>query len=279
MKAALLQITSTDDPSANADMLSARLAEAAAEGAGFVLTPEVSNCVSMNRAHQGQVLRTEAEDRTLARMRNEAAKHGIWLSLGSLALKTGGPRFANRSFVIAPDGSIAARYDKIHMFDVELGSGEHYRESSGYEPGTETALAETPFGCLGLTICYDLRFPHLFRSLAQAGASIILVPSAFAVPTGEAHWQTLLRARAIECGAFVLAAAQCGTHPASAGKSRRTYGHSLAVSPWGEILAEAGATPQTLYLTLDEALSTEARQKIPALQHDRSYSEPNGPDH
>lgn len=254
-------------------MLSKRVTEAADNGAGFVLTPEVSNCVSVDRAHQQKVLRSEDDDPMLAAMRRIAADRGLWLSLGSLALKTEEDRFANRSFLIGPDGGIGARYDKIHMFDVDL-SDEIFRESAAFRPGDTAVSVPTPFAKIGLTICYDLRFAYLFRALAKAGAQVITVPAAFAPSTGRAHWEPLLRARAIETGCYVLAAAQCGTHPASVGRERATHGHAMAVSPWGEVLQEAGGSPETLYVDLDLDQVTEARRKVPALSHDRPFDGP-----
>ncbi|HEY9040310.1 MAG TPA: carbon-nitrogen hydrolase family protein [Roseovarius sp.] len=276
MKAALVQLCSSDDPAANLSVTTALIEEAVAGGAGFVLTPEVTNCVSASRTRQMDVLRTEGEDTTLAALRDLAAARGIWLLIGSLALKTedAAGRFANRSFLIAPDGSIAARYDKIHMFDVTISDSESYRESAGYRPGTRAVLADMPFGLLGVTICYDVRFPHLYRNLAQAGARVLTVPSAFSPVTGAAHWETLLRARAIETGAYVLAPAQTGTHSASQGKPRQTYGHSLAISPWGEVLADGGTAPGVIYVDLDMAEVAQARQRIPALMHDPGFDGP-----
>ncbi len=276
MKAALIQLCSSDDPSANLPITTALIDEAVAGGADFVLTPEVTNCVSASRTHQENVLRTEAEDATLAALRDLAAARGIWLLIGSLALKTedANGRFANRSILIAPNGAIAARYDKIHMFDVTISDSESYRESAGYRPGTQAVLADMPFGSLGMTICYDVRFAHLYRNLAQAGAHVLTVPSAFSPVTGAAHWETLLRARAIETGCYVLAPAQTGTHRASQGKPRQTYGHSLAVSPWGEVLADGGAAPGVIYVDLDMAEVAQARQRIPALMHDPGFDGP-----
>ncbi|GGL55518.1 carbon-nitrogen hydrolase family protein [Wenxinia marina] len=276
MRAALLQLTSGDDPAANLPPLLAMVDSAVAGGAGFVLTPEVTNCVSGSRPRQVEVLRGEDEDPTLAALREAAARHGIWLSVGSLALKTDDPdgRFANRSFLIGPDGGIAARYDKIHMFDVNVSETETYRESAGYRPGGEAVVADTPFGRVGLTVCYDVRFPHLYRALAQAGAGILLVPAAFSPVTGAAHWEPLLRARAIECGAWVLAAAQTGTHPTSTDRVRRTHGHSLAVSPWGEVVADGGTEPGIAYVDLDPSAVADARRRVPSLSHDRPWDGP-----
>lgn len=270
-KAALLQLTSTDDPDRNLTTIRSMIAEAAENGARFILTPEATNCISLSRQHQMEVLEHEASDLTLSTLRKDAAKLGVWLSIGSLAVKTSDSdgRLANRSFMIAPSGDIAARYDKAHMFDVQLSDTESYRESSGYRPGTKAVVCDTDFGRVGLSICYDLRFPYLYRMLAKAGAAVLLVPSAFAVPTGRAHWETLLRARAIETGCYVLAAAQTGDHG-----GRHTWGHSIAVSPWGEVLADAGQAPGIVYVTLDLAKVTEARQKVPSLTHDCELSPP-----
>ena len=231
--AALIQLTSSDDPAANLPQTEALIREAAARGARLALTPEVTNIVSMSRARQRAVLTTEAEDMTLARLRAVAAELEIWLLIGSLALagETADGRFVNRSFLIAPDGVVAARYDKIHMFDARPTEGQTYRESSGYRPGTRAVIAPTPLGRIGMTICYDMRFPELYARLARGGAQILTAPSAFTRPTGAAHWEPLLRARAIETGCYMLAPAQCGVHPSSEGPSRETWGRSLAVAP------------------------------------------------
>ena len=276
MRAALVQMTATDAPETNLALAGAALDAAAADGAGFVLTPEVTNCVSASRARQVEVLRPEASDPVLAGLRDRAAKRGVWLLIGSLALKTDDPdgRFANRSFLIAPDGAIAARYDKIHMFDVTLSEAERYRESDGFRPGNRAVVADTPFARIGLSICYDLRVPQLYRALAGAGAQILTVPAAFAVATGRAHGEVLLRARAIETGAFVLAPAQCGTHPATTGRARETWGHSLAVAPWGEVLADAGDRPGVALVDLDLDRVAEARGRVPSLSHDRDFGTP-----
>ena len=275
MKTALLQLTSSDDPAQNLATVAVMIADAVAMGASFVCTPEVTNCVSMDRAHQRRVLQHQDDDLTLAGLRAAAQKHGIWLSIGSLALKGGeGDRFVNRSFLIDPDGEIAETYDKIHMFDVQVSETETYAESSGYAPGDRAVVADMGLAKVGLTICYDLRFPHLHRELAKAGADILLVPSAFSPVTGAAHWEPLLRARAIETGCFVIAAAQTGTHSASTGKVRQTYGHSLVVSPWGEVLADAGIETGVTFVDLDLADVAQSRQRIPALTHDREFSGP-----
>lgn len=212
----------------------------------------------------------------LAALRDQAANNGTSILVGSLALSDplGDGRFVNRSFLIAPSGDIVARYDKLHMFDVSISDTETYRESAGYRPGAHAVLADVAGVTVGLTICYDVRFPYLYRDLAQAGAQIITIPSAFAPDTGAAHWEVLLRARAIETGGFVLAPAQCGTHSVTRGRSRQTFGHSLAVDPWGKILADGGDLPGTTLVDLDLKAVDDARRRIPSLTHDRKY----GPD-
>lgn len=273
MRTALIQLNSSDDPAHNLDATAHLIEAAAADGAQFVLTPEVTNCVSGDRAHQSRVLLHEQDDPTLAGLRDRAARHGIWLLVGSLALKTrdADGRFANRSFLIDPAGDITARYDKIHMFDVAVSETEIYHESKGYRPGERAVLAQMPFGLLGMTICYDLRFAHLYRHLAQAGASVITVPSAFSRATGVAHWETLLRARAIETGSYLLAPAQTGVHAAQVGKSRATWGHSLIVDPWGDVVSDAGALPGVIHVDLDLAKVTKARASIPAMTQETEF--------
>lgn len=215
----------------------------------------------------------EGEDRTLAAIRAEAKRSGAWVLIGSLALSdpSGDGRFVNRSFLISPSGEIVARYDKMHMFDVTISETESYHESAGYRPGSNAVLAEVAGVAVGLTVCYDLRFPYLYRDLAQAGARILTIPSAFAPDTGAAHWEVLLRARAIETGSFVLAPAQCGSHAAARGRTRQTYGHSLAVDPWGTILADGGVVPGVTLVDLDLKAVDDARRRIPSLMHDRDY--------
>jgi deaminated glutathione amidase len=276
MRAALVQLNVGEDPAVNLPATLNHIRHAAAGGAEFVLTPECTNALSGNRRHQQSVLRDEDVDPTLAALRNEAARSGIWLLVGSLGVLTqdADGRFANRSFLIAPSGEIAARYDKIHMFDVNVSETEIYRESSAYRPGAKAVLADAGFAKIGMTVCYDLRFPHLFRGLAQAGAQIFTVPAAFNHITGAAHWEVLLRARAIETGCFVLAPAQTGFHSEAEGKGRRTFGHSLAVSPWGEILADAGVEPGVTFVDLDLAEVAKARNRVPCLSHDREFSTP-----
>lgn len=276
MKAALVQLTSSDDPVANLPVTLDLIDEAARRGATFVLTPEVTNCVSQDRARQMAVLQHEAEDVTLAALRDAAQAKGIWLSIGSLALKTDDPdgRFANRSFLIDPNGQIAAWYDKIHMFDVTVSDRESYRESAGYRPGTRAVVADAGFAKIGLTVCYDVRFAYLYRTLAQAGAEVLLIPSAFSPVTGAAHWEPLLRARAIETGSYVLAAAQTGTHAAQSGKPRQTYGHAMAISPWGEVLVDMGTDCGIALVDLDPREVSQSRKRIAALTHDRPFEGP-----
>ena len=276
MRAGLVQLSVTDDPAANLPVTLGLVRQAASAGAGFVLTPECTNLLSSDRAWQAEALRHEAEDETLAALRAEADRLGIWLLIGSLGLKTDDPdgRFANRSFLIAPDGAIAARYDKIHMFDVDVSATERYRESEGYRPGTRAVMADAGFARLGMAVCYDLRFAYLFRALAKAGAEVLTVPAAFNDTTGAAHWEPLLRARAIETGCYVLAPAQCGEHASHGGKPRRTHGHSLAVGPWGEVLADGGAEPGISLVDLHLSEVARASARVPALHHDRAFEGP-----
>ena len=276
MRVALLQLTVTDDPAANLAATLQLFDQAVAAGAAFVLTPEMTNALSSSRSHQAAIFRPEDQDETLAALRAAAAAAGVWLLIGSLGIRTADVdgRFANRSFLIGPDGGIVARYDKIHMFDVNVTETEVYRESAGYRPGENAVVAATPFGPVGLSICYDLRFAYLFRALAQAGARILTVPAAFNHLTGAAHWEVLLRARAIETGCFVLAPAQTGFHGESHGKGRRTHGHSLIVAPWGEVLADGGTEPGVILADLDLAEVDRARARIPALTHDRRFGLP-----
>lgn len=276
MRVGLLQLNSSDDPAANLAVTAGMISEAAQQGATFVLTPEVTNCVSANRAWQTDVLRPEDEDETLAALRRQAADLGVWVLIGSLAVKTSDPdeRFANRSFLLSPKGDIVAWYDKIHMFDVQVSETETYRESAGYRPGTRAVVADTDFASIGMTICYDVRFPYLYRKLAQAGAMILTVPSAFSPVTGAAHWHTLLRARAIETGCYVLAPAQTGSHLASQGRSRNTYGHSLIVAPWGEVVADGGREPGVIVADLDLSKIQTARSKVPSFSADQMFEGP-----
>ena len=276
MRAGLVQLSVTDDPQANLPGTLEMVRRAAADGAGFILTPEVTNCVSASRSHQLRVLSSEAGDRTLTAMREAAARYGVWLLIGSLALKStdGEGRFHNRSFLLDPSGGIVARYDKIHMFDVNVSETETYRESEGFRPGDQAVLARTPFARIGMTVCYDLRFPCLYRSLAQAGAEVLTVPAAFSPVTGAAHWESLLRARAIENGAWVLAPAQTGEHAARSGRARRTHGHSRVVAPWGEVVVDAGKAPGVVFADLDMEAVRSARARVPSLEHDREFGGP-----
>ncbi|HCQ66701.1 MAG TPA: amidohydrolase [Rhodobacteraceae bacterium] len=272
MRAGLIQLSSGPDPEANLAITRGFLRDAAAAGANLVLTPEVTNIVTAERAHLAAMVHPENSDPTLAALCDEAGRQGLWLLIGSLALRTDDPdgRFANRSFLVSPEGRIAARYDKIHMFDVDLSQTERYRESAAFRPGARAVMAETPIARIGLSICYDLRFPGLYRRLAQAGAEILTVPSAFTRETGKAHWESLLRARAIENGAFVLAPAQTGENA----NGRATHGHSLAVSPSGEVLADAGTEPCVTLVDFDLASVDHARRRVPSLHHDREFLGP-----
>lgn len=276
MRAGLVQLTVGDDPAENLPETVALLRAAVQGGAGFVLTPECTNALSSNRARQRERFRLEDQDQTLAALRDEAARAGIWLLIGSLGVLTEDPdgRFANRSFLIGPDGAIAARYDKIHMFDVNVSETEVYRESAGYRPGNRAVLADTPFARIGMTVCYDIRFPHLYRHLAKAGAEVITVPAAFNHITGAAHWEVLLRARAIETGCYILAPAQTGFHAEKDGKGRRTHGHSLIVAPWGEVISDAGTEPGVTFADIDLAEVASARDRVPSLSHDRDFAGP-----
>ncbi|MCT4556875.1 MAG: carbon-nitrogen hydrolase family protein [Pelagimonas sp.] len=276
MRVAVLQMTSSDDPVANLAMVSDMLQQAADQGAQMALTPEVTNCLSNSRSHQNAVLQPEEGNDFLNGLQDSARRLGLWVLAGSLGIKSNPPepRFANRSYMISPTGEITARYDKIHMFDVQVTPEETYRESDGFAPGDQAVLARTDLAAVGMTICYDVRFGYLHRTLAKAGAQILTVPAAFSPGTGPAHWQPLLQARAIETGCFVLAPAQTGTHPAQTGKSRRTYGHSMIISPWGEVILDAGTDPGVFIADLDLTQVTEARHKVPALTHDRQFEAP-----
>ncbi|MFY0646319.1 carbon-nitrogen hydrolase family protein [Sulfitobacter geojensis] len=276
MQCAILQLNVSDDPVANLAITLDMFRKAVAQGAQFILTPEVTNCVSTSRAHQQEVLQFEADDITLAALRAEAKAAGVWLLIGSLGLKTGDAdkRFANRSFMIGPDGGIVAKYDKIHMFDVQISETETWRESEGYRPGDRAVLARTDFAKIGMSVCYDVRFSHLYRALAKAGAQILTVPAAFSPVTGAAHWHALLRARAIESGCFVIAPAQTGTHASAVHKTRDTYGHSLVVDPWGEVLLDAGTASGVYTFALDMEKGEAARRKVPSLANARDFSGP-----
>ncbi len=265
MRAAILQMTSGIDPAANAGTLTDAVERAAAEGAAMLFTPEMSGLLDRDRARAARSIAREDDDRVLAAVRDAAAKAGIWVHLGSLALRRDDGRLANRGFVIDSSGEIRARYDKLHLFDVDLPSGESWRESAAYAGGEGAVVVDTPLGRLGLTICYDLRFPDLFRALGDAGATILAVPAAFTRPTGAAHWHVLLRARAIEAAAFVIAAAQTGDHE----DGRATYGHSLAIDPWGDVLCDMGEAAGLSLVALDPARLADVRARIPVLAHRR----------
>ena len=270
-KAACIQLNAGREVEPNIRAAGELVRRARDAGADLIMTPEVSDMIEPKRALREEKARAEAAHPMLAAFRDLARETGAHLLLGSIIVRTEGDgRLANRSFLIAPDGNILARYDKIHMFDVDLPGGESYRESAVFKPGEGTALAALPWGVLGLTVCYDLLFPHLYRALAQGGADFLTVPSAFTVPTGKAHWHVLLRARAIENGCFVFAPAQCGEHA----EGRKTYGHSLIVAPWGEVLAEAGEEPGFILAEIDPAKIAEARRAVPSLGHDRPFVAP-----
>jgi predicted amidohydrolase len=268
--AACVQLRSTGDVAENIRQTSQFVREAAAGGARFVATPEITNIMAQDNRAKLAATFDEAHDPALPVFAELAKELKVWLSIGSMHIKVSPEKTANRSFLFAPDGTIRARYDKIHLFDVTVAAGESYRESTQVEGGHEAVLADTEFGAIGITVCYDLRFPQLYRRLAKKGAFAFTIPSAFTVPTGEAHWHVLLRARAIENGAFVIAAAQGGLHA----NGRKTYGHSLIVAPWGEVLAEAGTEPGVIFAKIDPALSAEARGRIPNLEHDREFTGP-----
>src|SRR3954452_24662537 len=266
--AAMVQMRPSLSPQASFKQAEGLIREAAAQGADYVQIPEVSNLIQKNRKALFELLAPEDEDLSLKAYRELARELKIYLHVGSLALRATPERAVNRSFLIAPDGGILASYDKIHMFDIELDGGESYRESANYQPGETAVISDLPWGRIGLTICYDVRFPALYRALAESGASFLTVPSAFTVRTGEAHWHTLLRARAIENGCFVFAAAQAGTHESK----RQSYGHSLIVDPWGVVLAEGGVEPGLVMARIDPAKVETARKSIPSLQHGRRFS-------
>jgi predicted amidohydrolase len=264
----LVQMCTSRNVEKNLVEASRLIREAALGGASYVQTPEVTTLMELDRARLFAETRPEEGNAAVAHFRTLARELGIWLHIGSMAVLAKPDKIANRSFLMTPDGAIAARYDKIHMFDVQLPDGESYRESKSFQAGHLAVLAELPWGWLGLTICYDLRFPTLYRALAKAGASFIAIPSAFTVPTGQAHWHTLIRARAIETQCFVFAAAQAGEHE----NGRRTFGHSLVVSPWGGILAEGdGVNASVIFADVELEAVAEARRRVPSLEHDQPF--------
>src|SRR5580658_3382157 len=266
-KVGLVQMRSGLDPQANLASLIAAVDEAKRSGADYVQTPEMTNILALKRDDLFANIVDEEHDPTLATLRELAQKLSIYIHIGSLAIKVTPEKAANRAFVIDRNGDIAARYDKIHMFDVDLAGGESYRESNNYRPGDLAVIADLPWGRLGVTVCYDLRFPALYRALAEAGASFLAIPSAFTRQTGEAHWHVLQRARAIENGSFVFAAAQGGRHE----NGRETFGHSLVVDPWGRILAEGGTDPGLILAEIDPAEVAVARGRVPSLSHGRRF--------
>lgn len=268
LKVALVQMTAGRDPAANLPGVLAAIDAAAKAGAGLVATPEMTLMMELDRAEALAKSHAQADDPAIPAFAAAAQRHRIWLLIGSLALKIAPDRLVNRSLLFDPSGRLAAHYDKIHMFDVDLADGESFRESRLYQPGGAAAMAQTPWGGLGLTVCYDLRFPYLYRQLAQAGAALISVPAAFTKQTGTAHWHVLLRARAIETGCFIIAPAQTGRHETG----RETYGHSLVVAPWGDVLADGGTEPGMVLADLDFSLVAQARQRVPSLRHDRAFA-------
>ncbi len=272
MKIAVLQMTSGIDPAANAAVIETAIADAAAQGAAMLFTPEMSGLLDANGARAAAQVREEAHDQVLARVRTAAEKAAIWVHLGSLAVDEGGGdgRWANRAFVIDARGEIVARYDKVHLFDVDLPTGESWRESSRYVPGQRATVVDTPVGRMGLSICYDMRFPSLFQSLSGAGATVLSVPAAFTVPTGQAHWHTLLRARAIENACWLVAAAQTGTHE----DGRKTYGHSLVVDPWGKVVLDMETASGLAICEIDPAAVDDVRARIPVIAHRRAVAAP-----
>lgn len=263
----LVQMCTGRDVERNVRDASALVREAASGGARYVQTPEVTTLMELDRERLFALTKPEAGNPALAAFTSLASDLGIYLHIGSMGVLLDNGRIANRSYLIGPNGDIVARYDKIHMFDVELPGGESYKESRNYEPGRQAVVADLPWGGLGLTICYDLRFPYLHRALAKAGARYIAAPAAFTKTTGQAHWHILLRARAIESQCFVFAAAQGGMHE----HGRETYGHSLVIAPWGEVLAEGGIHPSVIFADVRSGLVDEARARVPSLTHDRSF--------
>jgi predicted amidohydrolase len=268
--AACVQMTSEREFEPNIKAAGDLVRRARDAGADFIMTPEITGMFEPKRDRHLAKATDEANNLVLAAFRDLARETGAWLLLGSTPIKLEAERLANRSFLLAPDGTVAARYDKIHMFDVDLKNGESYRESALYRPGEAAVLAALPWGTLGMTVCYDLRFAYLYRSLAQAGADFLSIPAAFTVPTGKAHWHVLQRARAIENGCFVFAPAQWGEHA----EGRKTFGHSLIVDPWGEVLADAGEAIGFITAEIDTAKIAEARRMVPALRHDRAVPPP-----
>jgi predicted amidohydrolase len=272
-RAGLIQTNVSNDMAENVAFIRGETRRARDAGADFIMTPENTGLIGANRSETLEKAQTEDTHAMLAACRAAARETAAWFLLGSIHVRVPGEeQIRNRSYLIDASGAVVASYDKIHMFDVQLAGGESYRESSTFKPGEKSVLAETPWGVLGMTICYDLRFPYLYRDLARAGAIMLSIPSSFTVPTGQAHWHTLMRARAIETGCFVFAPAQVGTHK---GSNRKTYGHSIAVAPWGEVLADAGGEKAGFVVAeIDLGKVAEARKMVPSLQHDRTYAAP-----
>ncbi len=264
-------MTAGREPAENLAAATKLIRQAKAEGADLIVTPECTNMMEPRRALLFEKLVAEEADASLAGFSALAAELGVWLLIGSVAVRIAPGQAANRSILFDPRGQVAARYDKIHMFDVEIPDGQSYRESKAYRPGERAVLADLPWGRLGMTVCYDMRFAHLYRALAQAGASFLSIPAAFTRFTGQAHWHILLRARAIETGCFVFAPAQCGTHA----EGRETYGHSLIVAPWGEVLADGGEEPGIVLAEIDTARVEKARAMVPALCNGRPFETPS----
>jgi deaminated glutathione amidase len=264
---AVLQMTSGIDPAANAATLSRAIMTAADAGAAMLFAPEMSALIDRDRARAAAHVVAESANPFIAAVRGAARDAGIWVHLGSVPVAgcADDARWRNRSLVIGPDGAVVARYDKLHLFDVNLATGESWRESGAYAPGDRAVIVDTPVGALGLTICYDMRFAGLFDALGAAGAAIIAVPSAFTVPTGAAHWHMVLRTRAVDQGCFIVAAAQCGTHA----DGRATYGHSLVIDPWGDVLLDMGDAPGLGFATIDLTVADDIRQRLPLLRHRR----------
>lgn len=258
-------MTSGIDPLANAGTMVAAIEQAAADGAAMLFMPEMAGLLDRDRARAATSIVVEDADPVLAAVRDAAARAGIWVHIGSLAIRRDDGRYANRGYVIDGSGAIRARYDKLHLFDVDLPSGESWRESASYAPGDAAVVVATPVGMLGMSICYDLRFPDLYAALSNAGATILAIPAAFTRPTGLAHWHVLLRARAIEAGAFVVAAAQTGVHA----DGRATYGHSLVIDPWGDIVRDMGDAAGLAVVDLDPSILRDTRARIPVLAHRR----------
>ena len=274
-KGALLQLSSTDKPKENLEVINNMINSAASKNVDFIALPETANCISNSRSQQNKVLKIEEEDITLTSLTDTAKKKSINILVGSLALKQNKSeeKFVNRSFFIDMSGKVLGKYDKLHMFDVTISETEKYTESSNFSAGKNAKVVSTRIGKFGLSICYDVRFPHLYRDLSKRGAQLLTVPAAFTVPTGKAHWEILLRARAIENGAFVIAPAQAGTHNFTDGGSRKTYGHSMVVDPWGTVLVNAkGNSNNISYFSCDVSKVEMARSQLPSLTHDCNYS-------